>query len=134
MRPSALPPLADRYCAAINSLLRRELQAYTGELKRSAMARMAASPPEPDIVKGTRKVRQPLARLTAGVSQGAGFFAPEPEMRPCIDQAAALAPFEEAAEWASLTSYSEYCWLCAVHHAWRAPCDHQRRNCGLYLW
>lgn len=60
MKPNALPPLADRYCTAINSLLRRELHAYTTELKRSAMARVAASPPEPDIVKGSRKVQLPL--------------------------------------------------------------------------
>ena len=65
MKPNALPPLADRYCTAINSLLRRELHAYTGELKRSAMARMAASPPEPDIVKGIKKVwRQAPAACT----------------------------------------------------------------------
>ena len=56
MKPNALPPLADRYCTAINGLLRKELHAYTTELKRSAMARMAVSPPEPDIVKGAKKV------------------------------------------------------------------------------
>lgn len=58
MKPNALPPLADRYCTAINSLLRRELHAYTTELKRSAMARMASAPQEPDIVKGFKKVRR----------------------------------------------------------------------------
>ncbi len=57
MKPNALPPLADRYCTAINGLLRRELHAYTTELKRSAVARMASSAPEPDIVKGAKKVR-----------------------------------------------------------------------------
>ena len=102
MKPNALPPLADRYCTAINSLLRRELHAYTGELKRSAMARMAASPPEPDIVKGIKKVwRQAPAACTpytplAGVSEGADICASKPEMHPCIGQAAALALFEEA--------------------------------------
>ena len=62
MKPNALPPLADRYCTAINGLLRRELHVYTTELKRSAAARMASSPPEPDIVKGTKKVQHRLHR------------------------------------------------------------------------
>jgi hypothetical protein len=57
MRPAALPPLADRYCAAINALLLRELRAYAAELRRLAGARLAAAPPEPDIVKGVRKAR-----------------------------------------------------------------------------
>ena len=56
MKPNALPPLADRYCTAINTLLRRELHAYTSELKKSAVARMAISPPEPDIVRGVKRV------------------------------------------------------------------------------
>ena len=64
MKPNALPPLADRYCTAINSLLRRELHAYTSELKKSAVARMASSPPEPDIVRGIKKVR--LSALATG--------------------------------------------------------------------
>ncbi len=55
MRPSALPPLADRYCTAINALLRRELHAYTSELRRLTTARMAAAPTEPDILKGYKK-------------------------------------------------------------------------------
>lgn len=56
MRPSALPPLAERYCAAINALLRRELHAYTTEAKRLASAALANAPPEPDILKGYKKV------------------------------------------------------------------------------
>ena len=55
MRPSALPPLADRYCTAINALLRRELNAYTSELRRLTTARMATAPTEPDILKGYKK-------------------------------------------------------------------------------
>jgi hypothetical protein len=56
MRPSALPPLADRYCTAINALLKRELHAYASELRRLASARMATAAPEPDILKGYKKV------------------------------------------------------------------------------
>lgn len=56
MKPNALPPLADRYCTAINTLLRRELHTYTSELKKSAVARMAIAPPEPDIVRGVKRV------------------------------------------------------------------------------
>ncbi len=63
MRPSALPPLADKYCTAINALLRRELHAYTSELRRMAGARMATAPPEPDILKGFKKVRMLLLFL-----------------------------------------------------------------------
>ena len=85
MKPNALPPLADRYCTAINGLLRRELHAYTTELKRSAMARVAASPPEPDIVKGARKVRLPLLEHEAfpltGASQHTDRF---PAKQPAI--------------------------------------------------
>ncbi len=57
MRPAALPPLADRYCAAINGLLLRELRAYCGELRRGAGGRLASAPPEPDILRGTKRVR-----------------------------------------------------------------------------
>lgn len=56
MRPSALPPLADRYCTAINALLKRELHAYASELRRLVSARMATAAPEPDILKGYKKV------------------------------------------------------------------------------
>ena len=66
MKPNALPPLADRYCTAINTLLRRELHAYTSELKKSAVARMATSPPEPDIVRGVKRVLLSVINMQSG--------------------------------------------------------------------
>ncbi len=63
MRPSALPPLADRYCTAINALLRRELNAYTSELRRLTTACMATAPTEPDILKGYKKASPHLSNF-----------------------------------------------------------------------
>ncbi|CAL8460642.1 g172 [Coccomyxa elongata] len=93
MRPSALPPLADRYCTAINALLRRELHAYTSELRRLTTARMAAAPTEPDILKGYKKdggdARQALHRLASsnydGQSQSVGELMPHSALQRCLD-------------------------------------------------
>ncbi|CAL5219240.1 g1034 [Coccomyxa viridis] len=94
MKPNALPPLADRYCTAINGLLRRELHAYTTELKRSAVARMASSAPEPDIVKGARKealmpaqaLHRRLSSVDSSAHAGDGSeLLPHTALRRCLD-------------------------------------------------
>ncbi|EIE25400.1 hypothetical protein COCSUDRAFT_46702 [Coccomyxa subellipsoidea C-169] len=95
MRPSALPPLADRYCTAINALLRRELHAYTSELRRMAVARMATAPPEPDILKGFKKEagENRLHRLASssqydgsGQSVSAGDMMPHTALQHCLNE------------------------------------------------
>jgi hypothetical protein len=48
----------------MNGLLKRELHVYTTELKRIASAALANAGPEPDILKGYKKVRsQPSVAL-----------------------------------------------------------------------
>lgn len=65
LQPGVMLPLSEGYCAAANARLTRELRAAVGELRRTAAARLAAAPPEPDILKAARRVRgRPLCHPT----------------------------------------------------------------------
>jgi len=66
LQPGVMLPLSEGYCAAANARLSRELRAATAELRRAAAARLAAAPPEPDIIKGSRRVRLPAGSPLAG--------------------------------------------------------------------
>ncbi len=59
LQPGVMLPLSEGYCLAANTRLTRELRAAATEMRRSAAARLAAAPPEPDIIKGARRVRRP---------------------------------------------------------------------------
>ena len=48
--PAVLPTIRGRYCASINTCLRKELRLYSAELRR-----LLARAPEPMVFSGTRK-------------------------------------------------------------------------------
>jgi hypothetical protein len=59
LRPSCVPDLSERYCYAINALLRRELRVAASDLRRAAALGTASLPPDVDIIRGSKsgKVR-----------------------------------------------------------------------------
>ena len=67
LQPGVMLPLSEGYCLAANTRLTRELHAAATEMRRSAAARLAAAPPEPDIIKGARRVRRPRPARPAGM-------------------------------------------------------------------
>ena len=54
LRQSSMPPLRERYCSAINSLLRRELRGSAADLRKSVSAAVSASSQYADILNVTR--------------------------------------------------------------------------------
>ncbi|KAK9813236.1 hypothetical protein WJX72_011232 [[Myrmecia] bisecta] len=55
LRPACLGPLSDKYCQSVSTLIRKELRSYATEMRKAVQAGMAASPPEPDILRGYKK-------------------------------------------------------------------------------
>ena len=54
LRQSSMPPLRERYCAAINSLLRRELRGSLADLRKSVSVAVNASSQYADMLNISR--------------------------------------------------------------------------------
>lgn len=54
MRQSSTPPLRERYCATINSLLRRELRGVITDTRKAVTAAVSNNTQDADMLNVTR--------------------------------------------------------------------------------
>jgi len=54
LRQSSTPPLRERYCVAINSLLRRELRGVVTDTRKFVTAAVNGNPQDADMLNVTR--------------------------------------------------------------------------------